>query len=36
MYTTDDKIVAIGNTESSDGDIITNRGIKDFVVIKIK
>jgi hypothetical protein len=36
IYTSDDKIIAVGNTESSDGDILTNRGIKDFVVIKIK
>jgi len=36
IYTSDDKIVAVGNTESSDGDISINRGTKDFVVIKIK
>jgi hypothetical protein len=36
VYTTDNKIVAVGNTESNDGDILNNNGTKDFVVIKIK
>lgn len=35
IYTFNDEIVAIGNTESNDGDITTNRGTKDLVVIKI-
>lgn len=31
----DGKIVAVGNTESNDGDITLNKGAKDFLVIKI-
>jgi hypothetical protein len=36
IYTSDNKIVAVGNTESNNGDILSNKGSKDFVVIKIK
>ncbi|GER58849.1 lipoprotein [Patiriisocius marinus] len=36
IQTQDNSIVLVGNTESNDNDITTNRGIKDVVVIKIK
>lgn len=35
IETSDNKIVIVGNTESNDLDIPQNRGIKDFVVIKL-
>jgi hypothetical protein len=36
LETPDNKIVAVGNTESNDFDIPMNRGIKDVLLIKIK
>ena len=36
IETPDNKIVAVGNTESNDFDIPSNRGIKDLLLIKIK
>jgi hypothetical protein len=36
IETPDNKIVAVGNTESNDFDIPLNRGIKDLLLIKIK
>ncbi|WP_046758967.1 hypothetical protein [Kordia jejudonensis] len=36
IETTDEKLVVVGNTQSSDGDINTNKGIKDALIIKIK
>lgn len=36
IETSDKKIIAVGNTESNNGDILQNRGIKDFLIIKIK
>ncbi len=32
----DNAIVLVGNTESNDGDIVTNAGIKDLLLVKIK
>ena len=32
---TDGSIVAVGNTESNDGDITLNKGVKDFLIVKI-
>lgn len=34
--TADKGIVIVGETESNDGDIIENRGIKDLLIIKVK
>jgi len=36
VKTPDGKIVVIGNSESSDGDIPQNRGTKDLLLYKIK
>ncbi len=36
MYTSDNKIVIVGNTESNNQDIPQNRGIKDLLIIKLK
>lgn len=36
IETSDNKIVMVGNSESSDHDIPTNRGIKDFLVVVVK
>lgn len=36
LETTDKKLVVAGNTQSSDIDINTNKGIKDALIIKIK
>jgi len=36
IETTENKIVAVGNTESNDVDIPINKGSKDFLLIKIK
>ncbi|QQX77424.1 MULTISPECIES: hypothetical protein [Aequorivita] len=36
IETTDNKIVAVGNTESNDVDIPMNKGSKDFLLIKLK
>ncbi|MDN3722896.1 hypothetical protein QRD02_00755 [Aequorivita sp. SDUM287046] len=36
IETSDNKIIAVGNSESNDLDIPTNRGSKDFLFIKIK
>ncbi|MBC8754399.1 hypothetical protein H2O64_06930 [Kordia sp. YSTF-M3] len=36
IETTDEKLVVAGNTQSSDGDISLNKGIKDALLIKIK
>lgn len=32
----DGSIIIVGNTESSDGDITSNKGVKDFLIVKIK
>lgn len=36
LETTDEKLIVAGNTQSADGDISINKGIKDALVIKIK
>lgn len=36
VETTDKGIVIVGETESNDGDIIENKGIKDLLIIKVK
>ena len=36
VKTPDNAIVMIGNTESNDGDIVSNAGIKDLLLVKIK
>lgn len=36
IETTDNKIIAVGNTESNDLDIPLNKGSKDFLLIKLK
>ncbi|WP_420571545.1 hypothetical protein [Kordia sp.] len=36
IETTDEKLVIAGNTQSEDGDIITYKGVKDALIIKIK
>ena len=36
IQTTDNKLIVVGNTESSDVDITVNRGIKDLLLIKVK
>ncbi len=36
IQTNDNKIIVVGNTESNNFDIPSNRGIKDLVIIKIK
>ncbi|EDP97245.1 hypothetical protein U8527_02820 [Kordia algicida OT-1] len=36
IETADEKLVIAGNTQSNDGDIIENKGIKDALIIKIK
>ncbi|WP_430410582.1 hypothetical protein [Kordia sp.] len=36
IETTDKKLVVVGNTQSNDIDISTNKGIKDALIIKIK
>jgi hypothetical protein len=36
IETTDEKLVVAGNTQSTDGDISLNKGIKDALLIKIK
>ncbi len=36
IETNDNKVVVVGNTESDDVDITQNKGIKDFLIIKIK
>ena len=34
--TNDGAVIIVGNTESSDGDIPENKGLKDFFIVKIK
>ncbi|MBT0606956.1 hypothetical protein [Aequorivita echinoideorum] len=36
LETSDQKLVAVGNTESNDFDIPQNRGLKDFLFVKLK
>jgi len=36
LITSDNKIYVIGNTESDDLDVTENKGIKDFLLIKIQ
>lgn len=36
IYTSDGSVVVVGNTESNNGDITQNKGIKDLLVFKIK
>jgi hypothetical protein len=36
IETSDNKVLAVGNSESNDKDIPMNKGSKDFLVIKIK
>lgn len=36
LYTTDGSVIIVGNTESNNGDIPLNKGIKDLLVYKIK
>jgi len=36
IQTSDNKIIVVGNTESNDIDIPLNRGIKDFIILKLK
>lgn len=36
IETSDNKILAVGNTESNDQDIPLNKGSKDFLIIKLK
>ena len=36
VETNDKKLVIAGSTQSNDGDIIQNKGIKDALIIKIK
>lgn len=36
IETTDEKLVVAGNTQSVDGDVTINKGIKDALIIKIK
>lgn len=36
LYASDGSVVIVGNTESNDGDINSNKGIKDFLVFKLK
>jgi hypothetical protein len=36
IETSDNKIVAVGNSESNDLDIPINKGSKDFLIIKLK
>ena len=32
----DNTIILVGNTESDDGDIPVNKGLKDFLIVNIK
>ena len=36
IETSDEKLVVAGSTQSNDGDITENKGIKDALIIKIK
>lgn len=36
IQTADGSIILVGNTESNDGDISSNKGVKDFLIVKIK
>ncbi len=36
LYTADDKLIFVGNTESNNLDIPQNRGVKDLLIVKLK